>query len=117
MRNNRGSLILLALGVFLTVKVGLNVAKLYKAGERVVKEEKKLAEAQTENRELKERLAEVQTPEFMEREAREKLGMGREGEVVVIIPEEELKGGSDKPQATDQVEANWVKWRKLYLGW
>ena len=98
------------------IRVGANLVRLYKAGGRLTEEEKKLTEVQKENQALKDRLAEVQTPEFLEREAREKLGMGKEGEVVVVIPPEELQA-ANKQQTDKKQEPNWIKWRKLYLGW
>lgn len=113
---SRGSWIVLVLGLALAIKLGFNVVALYKAGGRLTGEEAKLQVTKEKNTELKEKLAMVQTPEYMEREAREKLGMGFDGEVVVVIPDEETEMKGITKTITGE-EANWVKWRKLYLGW
>ncbi len=107
---------MLVLGLGLAIKLGFNAVTLYQAVGRLTTEQARLEEVKRENQELKDRLAVVQTPEYMEREAREKLGLGFDGEVVVVIPEEEIqtdRGGG----MTEVEEVNWVKWRKLYLGW
>jgi cell division protein FtsB len=114
MEKKRGGLFILVLGLVVAVRLGSNVVKLYKSGGRLTEQEAKLVEVKKENKELKARLAQVQSSEFMEREAREKLGLGKEGEVVVIIPEKETESVKNKTQTQDD-EPHWVKWRKLYL--
>ncbi len=116
MSKGKGSLILLV-GIVLILKIGANLIRLYKSGDRLVEAKKELAMVQQENKRLQGEWEKVQTPEYMEREAREKLGYGKPGEVVVVIPEEELK--KTKPlEAKQTIEAaNWERWRKLYLGW
>ena len=49
---------------------------------------------------------------FIEKEAREKLGLGKPGEVVVILPKVEQRP-SNAP-ATEG-KANWRKWWELYV--
>jgi cell division protein FtsB len=102
-------------GVVLCVKLVGNISRLINMGGRVTQEEKKLADAQNLNKQLKDKLLEVQTPQYMEREAREKLGYGKPGEVVLVIPGQD-QTSNHKLQTTTNNEPNWVKWRKLYLG-
>ena len=107
--------LILLFGVFLVVKLTGDIIKVQNAGGRVVDEEKKLATAQELNGQLKKQLLEVETPQFMEREAREKLGYGKPGEVVLILPEPTSSNSGVYKDNVD-TEANWIKWRKLYLG-
>lgn len=101
------------LAVIVAVRLGANVWRLWRAGERVEEAREELTQAQRENEELKKRLAEVQTPEFVEKEAKERLGLAREGEVIVIIPEgETATAGEAKPE----MEPNWKQWWNLYFG-
>ena len=73
-----------------------------------------LAQLNAENERLKLRLDEVQTPEWQEEEIREKLGYGKPGETVLILPEnEEQEGG--RVEEYKEPEANWRKWWKLYI--
>jgi len=91
----------------------VNVWKLYKAGDKVEVARKELAEVQAEQEKLKAQLEYVQSDEFVEREAREKLGLGKPGEEVVIVP----SPPNPKSQAPNsKTEANWHKWWKLYMG-
>ena len=68
-------------------------------------------EAKKRNQFLRERVYYVQTNEFIEKEAREKLGMVKEGEHIIIAPtvvnNSEIKVKTDIP--------NWEKWKNLFF--
>ncbi|KKU57070.1 MAG: hypothetical protein UX80_C0028G0011 [Candidatus Amesbacteria bacterium GW2011_GWA2_47_11b] len=101
----------IVLGVF-TVRLGRNVWKLWKAGERIKQAELEVRSQELENQELQKRLAEVQSPEFIEKEAREKLGLGKEGETIVVMPDNaDLKSQISNLNG----EPNWRKWWKVYV--
>lgn len=105
--------VLVIIGLLMAVKLGSNVVKLWKAGERVSETQLQVEEARRENARLKQQLSDVQTPEFIEREAREKLGLGREGETVVIVPE---TGGSEAgPSGQMEQLPHWKQWWNLYI--
>jgi len=101
----------IVLGVF-TVRLGRNVWKLWKAGERIKDAESGVRSQELENQELQKRLAEVQSPEFIEREAREKLGLGKEGETIIVLPPQNEKSNT---QYSISNEPNWKKWWNLYF--
>jgi len=89
----------------------MNVWKLYKAGDKVEVARRELADAQAEQERLKTQLEYVQSDEFVEREAREKLGLGKPGETVVIVP---TPGRVQDSGFKIQDEPNWRKWWRLY---
>ena len=101
------------MGVLLVimVRLGGNVWRLWKAGERIKQAEAEVDKETQENKQLKARLAQVQSPEFIEKEAREKLGLGKPGEEIVVLPEV-----SAMPVVPVIEEPNWRKWWKLYIG-
>lgn len=71
---------------------------------------------EAENKMLKKKLADVNSPIFIEKAAREKLGLGKIGETVVLIPEEKIRqiiGVTDyaKPQRLP----NWLGWWRLFF--
>ena len=99
------------MGVF-TVRLSRNVWKLWKAGERIKDAESGVRSQELENQELQKRLAEVQSPEFIEREAREKLGLGKEGETIIVLPPQNEKSNT---QYSISNEPNWKKWWNLYF--
>lgn len=115
-RNRFISASLLILGLYLIVSLSRNILSLIKKGEEIKRENLKLERLRQENIELKKGLEYVSSSEFIEKEAREKLGMGREGEQVVILPEnvEEIV----LRQAQDEKEEelpNWKKWYRLFF--
>lgn len=75
-----------------------------------------LTELQKQNSNLKREFERVQTPEFIERQARDKLGMSKKGETIVVIPDEKIKevlGGSKSAEI--KKIANWLGWWKLFF--
>jgi cell division protein FtsB len=107
------SIIILSLGLLLAVRLGGNIWRIVKSGERVKQAEVELQQAKTEQEELKKRLIEVQSPEFVEREARDKLGFGREGEIILVLPQD-VEMPNDEGQMTNT--PNWRLWWDLYIG-
>lgn len=85
------------------------------AGKRLERETEELVQLQKKNIELKKELIEVQTPQFIEREARDKLNFSRPNETVIIIPEEEIDKvlGIEKKIGETKIP-NWQGWLKLF---
>lgn len=110
-RNRVFIFIIVLLLIYLIISSIRSILELQKAGQTVLEYEKEYQEAKKKNEELKERLREVQRPEFIEREAREKLGMGKPGELIIIIPEITLAPERKKERNL----ANWEKWWKLFF--
>jgi hypothetical protein len=106
----------LILGIILSVRLLGNIANLANKGGRVTGEQQKLLEAQLLNKQLQDKLSEVQTPQYMEREAREKLGYGKPGEIVLVLPEQDTTHPTSPMATLGAGEPNWALWRKLYLG-
>jgi cell division protein FtsB len=102
------------LGIVVAARTGGNISRLLKIQGMVGQNKQDLMTAEAENVELKQKLVEVQTPEFIEREAREKLGLGREGERVIVLPDNQEQPSFAK--ASEGKIPNWILWRKLYLG-
>lgn len=61
--------------------------------------------------------SEVEKDEFIEKEAREKLGVGREGETILVLPNEKIIN-QQLPVADkgDRRVENWQKWLEVF-GW
>lgn len=105
------SLIILAIGLFLIVNLTRSIWQLLRAGDRIKQAEEQVAQIRLKNDELKKRLAEVQSPAYLEKIAREKLGLAKEGEVVVILPPYQ----PPSPPAGGENLPNWEKWWKLFF--
>lgn len=87
-----------------------------KAEERLQEAVEKLHSLEVKNKELKKKLEAVKTPDFIEREARDKLGLVREGETLVVIPDEKIKLVLNRER--QEVEArlpNWLGWWRVFF--
>ena len=89
-------------GIFITLE-DENTAENLK--EKLVSEQKK-------NQFLKEHLFYVKTNQFVEEEAREKLGMSRPGEYVVIAP---TSTSLNQEKIEIDMRPNWRKWWELFF--
>jgi cell division protein FtsB len=105
--------VILIVGLVLAVKTAGNIVRLWKAGGRVSDNQNMLQTIEKENAQLKERLEAVKSEEFVEKEARDKLGYVKPGEELVIIPKAEQ---ADRKSEEPKNEPNWVKWQRLYFG-
>lgn len=105
--------ILLILSIILTVNIIRTFADLSRQ-ESIIKEaEDRLQKAQEEKGNLQKNLAKVESQEYIEQEARNKLNLGKEGEVVLILPSvSPFSSPTPKPSDTSP---NWQKWVRLFL--
>lgn len=67
-----------------------------------------------QNADLKKELVYKESSQYAELEIRNKLGLAKHGETVVIVPKSE-ETGDQRPEIRDQ-RPNWVKWKELVLG-
>lgn len=102
--------VILGLGLVLIFNMSRSISDLVKRGEVVQEAEDALAQAQAEHESLKQELTYVQSPEFIEEQAREKLNMSRIGDVV-IIPPEVPPPPEEEPEDTRKP---WQKWKDTF---
>lgn len=67
-----------------------------------------------QNADLKKELVYKESSQYAELEIRNKLGLAKRGETVVIVPKKE-ETSDQRPETRDQ-KPNWVKWKELVLG-
>jgi len=89
-KTNRLFLFLLIAGsLFLSLWGAKSYYSIHQARKSLKKTEEKLTQMELENRELKEQIDNLANPFYLEKLAREKLGLAKEGEVIYkILPEE-----------------------------
>lgn len=86
-----------------------------RSGERLSEAAEKVYTLEIKNKELKEELVQAQSAEYIEQQARDKLGLGRKGETAFIIPEDKLKlvlGTSNSAQIR---LPNYLGWFKVFF--
>ncbi len=89
----------------------------FKANDRLTEAVSKVYSLEIKNKELKEQLKEVTSVGFIEKEARDKLGLVKEGETMVIIPDEKIQKilGLNQEVAQEVRLPNWKGWLGLFF--
>jgi len=79
----------------------------------------KVAQLEREQVELIELQKKVNSPEFVEREARDRLGLAKEGEVVVVLPPEDVLRKLAPPEEKEPEYAQenpiWKQWVRMFF--
>jgi cell division protein FtsB len=106
-------ILLIILGLYLVVSLARGVWDSYQSSSRLEESENRLREVKAENKRLEEELAFRQSDYFVEKEAREKLNLGRPEETVVVMPKITVKDKEISPEVVEM--PNWKKWFDLFL--
>jgi len=114
-----------SLGFFLLILLGIFILSIVRNFERVREAEMLAKEGEDEVRKLrddqeklKEEIEKVQSEEFVEKQLRDTLGMAKEGEIIIILPEDDIvRKFAPKVEMEEEVlpDPNWKKWVKLFL--
>ncbi|MBI2019470.1 septum formation initiator family protein [Candidatus Daviesbacteria bacterium] len=86
-----------------------------RSGERLFQSAEAVYKLEIKNKELKAQLAVIQSPEYIEAEVRNKLGLAKKGETIVVIPEEKLKAVLGASQSAVVRLPNWLGWLKVFF--
>lgn len=106
-------LIVIIVSLILVVNVSRSMYSLWAKRDTVQERKNVLTQLKKENEELRRKLNNVQSQEFVEQEARNKLGLVKEGETIVLVPNDPSAGsGQANPPAK---VPNWQKWWGLFF--
>lgn len=86
-----------------------------KSSERLSQAADTVYQLEAKNKELKKKLTQIQSPQFIEEQARNKLGLSKAGETIVIIPEEKLRQVLGATQSAQVRLPNWLGWFKVFF--
>ncbi len=108
------------IGVFLLmlVSLGRNIVKIKTAKGRLKEIEERIEKLKLENEELGGKLDTFQSEEFIEKQLRDKLGLAKEKEMVIVLPDEEtVKKFAPKVEEEEEIlpDPNWKKWFQLFF--
>lgn len=89
-----------------------------RVGDTVIEKTKlKIEKAEAENKKLAEQLKITQSEEFLEKQLRDKLGLAKEGEIILVLPEADIVRKLS-PQIQEEIDAkpkpNWQKWVEMF---
>ncbi|EKE05737.1 MAG: hypothetical protein ACD_19C00182G0065 [uncultured bacterium] len=89
-----------------------------KVGDAVIEKTKaKIEKSEAENQKLADQLKITQSEEFMEKQLRDKLGLAKEGEIILVLPEAEIvrRLSPQIPEVEEiKPKANWQKWWEIF---
>lgn len=107
------TLFLILLGLFYAL--GSQIYDSLKSGDRLEQETEVLVHLQKRNMELKNKLTEVQSIGFIEKEARNKLNLARVGETIFLIPQKEIDKVLGVEKKVEEIKTpNWQGWLRLF---
>jgi len=108
----RFQIILIVVSAFLILSLGSSVTDLWSRRDILTIRQAKLSELQKENGILKKKLQEVETPGFVEREARERLGLSKPEETVVILKDPQMEV---RPASEEDIRPHWKQWWEVFF--
>lgn len=108
-----GSVILVIL--FIVYNLITQIISATKSGERLSQAADAVYKLEIKNKELKEKLSRIQSPQFIEEEIRNKLGLSKKWETVVVIPEEKIKSVLGASASAPLRLPNWLGWLKVFF--
>ena len=100
--------------VYLIITFSRSIWDLWKKQGEMEIARSKVATLKQENNKLKSQLEYVQTDEFVEKEAREKLNYVKPGEAIVVIPDSVLQAATASAAPTPPLP-NWQQWLRLFF--
>jgi cell division protein FtsB len=109
-------IIFIAVTIFLVVIINNLIHSIYDIWSKqdlLNQAQKELNRQESKNLKLKAELSYIQTPEFIEQEARNKLFLVKPGEQGVLLPSTSSSNQSQKEKEAQT--PNWQKWLRLFF--
>ncbi|MBN1169382.1 septum formation initiator family protein [Candidatus Woesebacteria bacterium] len=111
-------ILLVLMVIFFSISLYRNYSKVKSSSERIEAARERVEQLKRENDTLKQDLKEKESEEFIEKELRDKLNLAKEGEIIVVLPDEEILRKL-APEREDEEEylpdPNWKKWLKIFI--
>lgn len=107
--------IILIIGLVAGYNLISQIIQATKSGERLSEAADAVYRLEIKNKELKNKLENIQSPQFIEEEVRNKLGFGKAGETMVIIPDEKIKQILGASESAAIRLPNWLGWWKVFF--
>ncbi|MBU0569705.1 septum formation initiator family protein, partial [Patescibacteria group bacterium] len=104
--------------LILSFSLARNIMRINKAKTRIQEAQERVDKLEEEKAKLGVKLEVVEGDEFIEKQMRDKLGLAKEGEVVVILPDDEILrklAPNYKEEEETLPEPNWRRWARLFL--
>ncbi|TSC86244.1 MAG: Uncharacterized protein G01um10147_956 [Microgenomates group bacterium Gr01-1014_7] len=107
---------IILLGLVIGYRLLIQITDALKSGDRLSAQAEAVYKLEIRNKELKAKLKEIQSPQFIEEQARNKLGLGKAGETIFIIPEQKIKEILGASESAKLIRLpNWLGWWKVFF--
>lgn len=110
--------IILGLLVFFSFSLFRNITNVKMVEKRIKDKEMEVEKVRQEQAKLERELENAKSEQFMEKQLRDKLGLAKEGEMVVVLPPPEVLRKFAPHYEEEKVmlpDPNWKKWMKLFI--
>ena len=104
--------------LLLAISLIQSILKITGSSQKITDARQKLENLQQENENLARQLKIVASTEFIEKEARDKLGVAKKGEIVVVLPDKETLTALVPKLEEEKFSLPlpiWQKWLNLFL--
>ncbi len=105
-------LIIICISLGLSLSAGRTIVELWRRRDIIHVREQELTRLQKDNAEMEVRLKDMKSEAYVEKVARDQLGMIKEGETIVMLPESASSSGMNDLSVQ---EANWRQWWSLFF--
>jgi len=109
--------LLLLLCIVFALSLVKNIARIKNAQIRVEKMKERVDKLQKEKEELQIKVEEAKKQEYIEKQLRDKLGLSKEGETIVVLPDADTLRKLVPPIPEEEEtlpDPNWKKWAQLF---
>jgi cell division protein FtsB len=104
--------------VAISILTGLSkqIVTALNASKRVEEQANRVTKLTEKNNQLKKELVQAQTPDAIEKIARDELNLSKPGETIVMIPDELITRVVEESKPKEEPKlANWEGWLKLFI--
>jgi cell division protein FtsB len=104
--------------IILVFSIIKNINRVLNIRKQVQIERQRVEKMQAENVGLQAKINQAQGQDFIDKQIRDKLGLTKEGEAIVILPDESIVRSLAPSVSTNQdtlPDPNWKKWKKLFF--
>lgn len=109
-------LMVIVVSAVLIVNLSRSIWDLWRRRDILGERQAVLQRLEAQNKSLQSELEYAQSPEFIEQEARNRLGLGKEGEIVVLMPNDKFQMSNEKTEEKAiEYLPNWKKWWRLFF--
>lgn len=112
------SVIFLFLIVVFGMSIFRNVLRIRRVNEEIARKEADVEKLKVKNEELQKRIQELGSEVYIEGQIRNNLGLVKEGEIVVVLPNPDILRKLTpvyEKEEEEQPKHNWEKWMDLFL--